>query len=196
MGSALALKMVAYVGIVPIVGTYAHRLPRKSMLVTLDLARAALVACIPFVSEVWQIYPLIFLLNACPTVFTIPRLLADRLSARRLIKRNFLIDDGLFGVGIMGGAAARSTGRGPSQVSLGRSRDAASCSQSAVSQSSNCHYERLALMERLSPPAVAAPKWCPVILTGRPFLFRKQWPLQSAENHPGDLHISSRRFPN
>ena len=28
LGSALALKMVAYVGIAPIVGAYAHRLPR------------------------------------------------------------------------------------------------------------------------------------------------------------------------
>ena len=83
LGSALALKMVAYVGIAPIIGTYAHRLPRKSMLVTLDLARAALVACIPFVSQVWQIYPLIFLLNACSAGFTptfqatIPEVLPD-----------------------------------------------------------------------------------------------------------------------
>ena len=70
LGSALALKMVAYVGIAPIVGAYAHRLPRKSMLVVLDLIRAALVGCIPFVTEVWQIYPLIFLLNACSAGFT------------------------------------------------------------------------------------------------------------------------------
>lgn len=83
LGTALALKMVAYVGIAPIVGAYAHRLPRKSMLVTLDVLRAALVACIPFVSEVWQIYPLIFLLNACSAGFTptfqatIPEVLPD-----------------------------------------------------------------------------------------------------------------------
>lgn len=70
LGSALALKMVAYVGIAPIVGAYAHRLPRKSMLVVLDLIRAALVGCIPFVTEVWQIYPLIFLLNTCSAAFT------------------------------------------------------------------------------------------------------------------------------
>lgn len=40
LGTALALKMVAYVGIAPVVGAFADRIPRKSFLVTLDLCRA------------------------------------------------------------------------------------------------------------------------------------------------------------
>ncbi|MCP4409732.1 MAG: MFS transporter [Gammaproteobacteria bacterium] len=70
LGSALALKMAAYVGIAPIVGGFAHRLPRRRLLVALDVARAGFVICLPFVTQIWQIYLLIFLLNACSAGFT------------------------------------------------------------------------------------------------------------------------------
>lgn len=83
LGTALALKMVAYVAIAPVVGGLAHRLPRRRLLIGLDLTRAAIVACLPLVSEVWHIYGLIFLLSACSAGFTptfqatIPDVLTD-----------------------------------------------------------------------------------------------------------------------
>ena len=43
LGTALALKMVAYVTIAPIVSGLAASLPRKKVLVTLDFIRAAFV---------------------------------------------------------------------------------------------------------------------------------------------------------
>jgi len=70
LGTALAIKMVAYVGIAPVVGAYASRLPRRTLLVGLDLLRASVVCALPFVTEVWQIYVLIFLLNAASAGFT------------------------------------------------------------------------------------------------------------------------------
>ena len=70
LGVALALKMVAYVVIAPVVGGLAHRLPRKALLIALDLARAAIVVCLPLVTEVWQVFVLIFLLSACAAGFT------------------------------------------------------------------------------------------------------------------------------
>jgi MFS family permease len=70
LGTALALKMVAYVGVAPVVGGWAHRLPRRPLLIGLDIARAGVVACLPFVTQVWQVYLLIFLLNACSAGFT------------------------------------------------------------------------------------------------------------------------------
>ncbi|MGE6605282.1 MFS transporter [Halomonas sp. NPDC076908] len=70
LGTALAIKMFAYVGIAPLVGAYASRLPRRTLLVSLDLLRAAVVCTLPFVTEVWQIYVLIFLLNAGSAGFT------------------------------------------------------------------------------------------------------------------------------
>ncbi|WP_455429155.1 MFS transporter [Fodinicurvata halophila] len=96
LGTALAIKMVAYVGIAPLVGAYATRLPRRSLLVSLDLLRASAVAFLPFVSEVWQIYLLIFLLNACSAGFTplfqatIPDILeTDRHYTRALSSRGW-----------------------------------------------------------------------------------------------------------
>lgn len=83
LGTALALKMVAYVAIAPVVGAIAHRLPRRRSLVGLDVARAALVLCLPWVDALWQLYLVVFVLNACSAAFTpmlqasIPDILAD-----------------------------------------------------------------------------------------------------------------------
>ncbi|MFP6744769.1 MAG: MFS transporter, partial [Alphaproteobacteria bacterium] len=70
LGTVLALKMVAYVTIAPVVGGLAHRLPRRRLLISLDLVRAGVVVCLPLVSEVWHVYGLIFLLYACSAGFT------------------------------------------------------------------------------------------------------------------------------
>ncbi|WP_411832918.1 MFS transporter [Pseudoxanthomonas mexicana] len=70
LGTALAIKMVAYVGIAPIAQAFSDRLPRRSLLVALDLVRAAVALCLPFVTEVWQIYVLIFVLQAASAGFT------------------------------------------------------------------------------------------------------------------------------
>lgn len=70
LGTALALKMIAYVGIAPIVGAIAHRLPRRAFLVILDLVRGGIVLFLPFVTEIWQIYVLIFVLQSCSAAFT------------------------------------------------------------------------------------------------------------------------------
>lgn len=83
LGTALAIKMIAYIGIGPIVGAYADRLPRRAFLVSMDLVRAAVALFLPFVSEVWQVYLLIFLLQSASAAFTptfqatIPDILPD-----------------------------------------------------------------------------------------------------------------------
>jgi len=70
LGTALALKMIAYVTIAPVAGAYAGSVPRKGMLVTLDVVRAAMVLCLPFVTEIWQVYALIFLMQSASAAFT------------------------------------------------------------------------------------------------------------------------------
>lgn len=83
MGTALAIKMVAYVSLAPIASALADRLPRRAFLVGLDLIRAVVIAFLPFVTEVWHVYLLIFLLQAASAGFTpafqstIPDLLPD-----------------------------------------------------------------------------------------------------------------------
>ncbi|WP_407566657.1 MFS transporter [Streptomyces sp. 184] len=70
LGTALAVKMVAYVGIAPVVGALADRIPRRALLVAADLVRGAVALALPFVTEVWQIYVLIFLLQSASAAFT------------------------------------------------------------------------------------------------------------------------------
>ncbi|MFI1379791.1 MFS transporter [Embleya sp. NPDC020886] len=70
LGTALAIKMVAYVAIAPVVGAVADRIPRRVLLVVTDLVRAGVALALPFVTQVWQIHLLIFLLQAASAAFT------------------------------------------------------------------------------------------------------------------------------
>lgn len=70
LGTALAIKMVAYVTLAPIAAALAERVPRRAFLVLLDVIRAVVIACLPFVDQVWQVYLLIFLLQAASAGFT------------------------------------------------------------------------------------------------------------------------------
>lgn len=70
LGTALAIKMVAYVVIAPAVGAVADRLPRRALMGTADLVRAGIAVSLPFVGEVWQVYVLVFLLQSASAAFT------------------------------------------------------------------------------------------------------------------------------
>ena len=70
LGTALAIKMAAYIGVAPIVGAYASHLPRRAFLISMDVVRAAVALVLPFVDQVWQIYLLIFVLQSASAAFT------------------------------------------------------------------------------------------------------------------------------
>lgn len=70
LGTALAIKMIAFVLVAPVAAAFAERLPRRAMLVCLDMVRAAVVLLLPFVTEVWQVYVLIFVLQSASAGFT------------------------------------------------------------------------------------------------------------------------------
>ncbi|MEU0477901.1 MFS transporter [Streptosporangium sp. NPDC006013] len=70
LGTALAIKMVAFVGIAPVISAFADRIPRRTLLVAADLIRGGVALALPFVTEVWQIYVLIFFLQAASAAFT------------------------------------------------------------------------------------------------------------------------------
>ncbi|APG48930.1 MFS transporter [Phaeobacter porticola] len=99
LGTALAIKMVAYVGLAPIAAALADRLPRRTMLVSLDIIRACVALALPFVSEVWQIYCLIFLMQAASAGFTptfqatIPDVLPDEAQYTRALSLSRLAYD-------------------------------------------------------------------------------------------------------
>lgn len=70
LGIVFGLKMVAYVGVAPLAAAFAHRIPRKPLLIGLDLVRAAIIGALPFVNSVWQVFLLVFVVNACSAAFT------------------------------------------------------------------------------------------------------------------------------
>ena len=70
LGTAFALKMLVYVGLSPFLGQVLERFDRKKTLVTLDCLRGAMMLCLPFVTQVWQVYVLMFFINACAAAFT------------------------------------------------------------------------------------------------------------------------------
>lgn len=70
LGTAYAIKMIAYVGLAPISAAIAEKLPRKAVLIGADLMRASVALFLPFIDSIWQIYALIFVLQAASATFT------------------------------------------------------------------------------------------------------------------------------
>ncbi|MBP2192469.1 MFS family permease [Nocardia goodfellowii] len=70
LGTALAIKMVAYVAVAPVVSALTDHVPRRTLLVTADAVRVAIALLLPLVGQVWQIYVLIFVLQAASATFT------------------------------------------------------------------------------------------------------------------------------
>ncbi|KZE98439.1 MFS transporter [Rhodococcus sp. EPR-147] len=70
LGTALAIKMIAYVFVAPIVSSLTNTLPSKLVLVSADAVRALTALALPFVDQVWQVYVLIFVLQAASATFT------------------------------------------------------------------------------------------------------------------------------
>lgn len=99
LGTALAIKMVAYVAVAPVASAFAERVPRRAMLVCLDLVRAGVALPLPFVSEIWQVYVLIFVLQSASAAFTptfqatIPDVLPDEKDYTRALSLSRLAYD-------------------------------------------------------------------------------------------------------
>ena len=83
LGTALAIKMLAYVVVAPVAAVVVARLPRRAVLIGSDLVRLLVASMLPFVGEVWQVFVLIFVLQAASATFTptfqsvIPQVLPD-----------------------------------------------------------------------------------------------------------------------
>jgi MFS transporter, NRE family, putaive nickel resistance protein len=70
LGTALTLRVTAFVLLSPLAGALADRINRKLLMVTADVARVVVLFLLPFVTEVWQVYVLMFSLNAFTAFFT------------------------------------------------------------------------------------------------------------------------------
>lgn len=99
LGTALAIKMVVYVLLAPVSGAFVPPRLRKTVLVVLDLVRAAVALALPFVTETWQVYLLIALLQSASAGFTplfqsvIPEILPDEHDYTRALSLSRLAYD-------------------------------------------------------------------------------------------------------
>lgn len=99
LGTALTIKMVAYVAVSPVITALTARLPQKTVLIVADVVRAAVAVGLPFVTEAWQIYILIFLLQSASATFTpafqavIPEVLPDERQYTRALSLSRLAYD-------------------------------------------------------------------------------------------------------
>ena len=70
LAAALTLRVTAFVLLSPLAGVLADRVNRRTVLATCDFGRMLILGAMFFVTEIWQIYVLMFLLNALTAFFT------------------------------------------------------------------------------------------------------------------------------
>src|SRR5215210_932997 len=70
IGNALMLRILAFLLFSQPAGVIADRVSRKRILIAADLIRFGLLALFPFITAVWQVYALIFAINAVTAFFT------------------------------------------------------------------------------------------------------------------------------
>jgi MFS transporter, NRE family, putaive nickel resistance protein len=70
LGTALTLRVTAFVLLSPLAGVLADRLERRAILMGTHFGRAVVIGLMPLVTDVWQLYGLMFALNALTAFFT------------------------------------------------------------------------------------------------------------------------------
>ncbi len=70
LATALTLRVTAFIIFSPFAGVLADKVDRKKILYITHFIRMAIIACLPFITEEWQIYVLVFLLNVFNAFFT------------------------------------------------------------------------------------------------------------------------------
>ncbi|MHA7298176.1 MFS transporter [Pseudarthrobacter sp. MDT3-1] len=99
LGTALTIKMLAYVFVAPVMAALVEKLPKKPVLVAADLIRGGIALMLPAVDQAWQIYVLIFVLQSASATFTpafqslIPVVLPDERQYTRALSLSRLAYD-------------------------------------------------------------------------------------------------------
>lgn len=98
IGNALTLRILAFLLFSQPAGVIADRFNRKRILIAADILRFFLLALFPFITTVWQIYALIFAINAVTAFFTptyeasIPEVVGDEQYVKALSLSRVAVD--------------------------------------------------------------------------------------------------------
>ena len=99
LGGVLAAKMLVNVVVAPVATALVDRLPRRAVLVALDLLRCGVALLLPFVTAVWQVFALVVALQVAAAAFTpayqavIPLVLTDERDYTRALSLSRLAYD-------------------------------------------------------------------------------------------------------
>lgn len=94
LGTALSLKMLAYIVAAPFVSVLIQHVPRRRMLIALDVLRAGSLLLLPFVTQTWQVLALVFVFALASAIFTlvyqsvVPYLLANQKDYTKSLARS------------------------------------------------------------------------------------------------------------
>jgi len=83
VATALSIKTLAYVLVAPLAEAATGGLPKRPLMIALDLLRAAAILALPFAEALWQLYLAVFVFTAASAAFTpayqavVPALLTD-----------------------------------------------------------------------------------------------------------------------
>ncbi len=98
IGNALMLRILAFLLFSQPAGVIADRINRKHILIAADVVRFGLLALFPFITAIWQIYALIFAINAVTAFFTptfeasIPEVVGDEHYVKALSLSRIAVD--------------------------------------------------------------------------------------------------------
>jgi NRE family putative nickel resistance protein-like MFS transporter len=98
IGNALTLRILAFLLFSQPAGVIADRISRKRILIAADILRFGLLALFPFITVVWQVYALIFAINAVTAFFTptfeasIPEVVGDEQYVKALSLSRVAVD--------------------------------------------------------------------------------------------------------
>lgn len=98
IGNALTLRILAFLLFSQPAGVIADRASRKKILISADLLRFGMLALFPFINAVWQVYALIFAINAVTAFFTptfeasIPEVVGDEHYVKALSLSRIAVD--------------------------------------------------------------------------------------------------------
>lgn len=70
LGTIFSIKMVSYVVVAPISAELFYKFPRKNFLISVNIFRTIPVFLIPFITDVWQVYLLVFLFQSATAAYT------------------------------------------------------------------------------------------------------------------------------
>ncbi len=84
LGALMTVKMVAYVVVAPLAAAAVAGLSRRAVLIGSEAVRVVAAVCLPLATEIWQVFVLVFVLQAASATFTptfqsvVPLVLADQ----------------------------------------------------------------------------------------------------------------------